>query len=116
MIDFKISGRDLEQTPYNDIKKIKDMEAKKQIILNRLTIRLGSFIYDEALGSRLYLLLREKPSNVNEKANLYVREALESEEDLTVERVEVKWLDKKKILILVFFSWNEVSDKVEVMI
>lgn len=115
MIDYKIDNRDLVKKGL-DIQTIEDIEAKKQSLMIRLVVERGSFIYDETLGSRIRLLLREKPSRVNRMADVYVREALEPEEDIEVTRVEVKWLDKKKILILVYFIWNEIQDSLEVII
>lgn len=115
MIDFKIDNQDLVKRGL-DIEIIEKIEAKKQSILIRLTIERGSFIYDETLGSRLRLLLREKPSRVNRMADLYVREALEPEEDIEITRVDIKWLDKKKILILVYFIWNDIQENIEVII
>lgn len=115
MIDYKIDNRDLVKKGL-DIQTIEDIEAKKQSLMIRLVVERGSFIYDETLGSRIRLLLREKPSRVNKMADVYVREALEPEEDIEVTRVEVKWLDKKKILILVYFIWHEIQDSLEVII
>mgnify|MGYP000983719051 CR=1 FL=1 len=115
MIDYKIENEDLVRKGL-DLEVIEDIEAKKQSMMIRLIVERGSFIYDEELGSRLRLLLREKPSRVDRMADVYVREALEPEEDVKILRVEVKWLDKKKILILVYFIWNDIQDRLEVMI
>lgn len=115
MIDYKIDNRDLVKKGL-DIQTIEDIEAKKQSLMIRLVVERGSFIYDETLGSRIRLLLREKPSRVNRMADIYVREALEPEEDIEITKVEVKWLDKKKILILVYFIWHEIQDSLEVII
>ena len=49
-------------------------------------------------------------------ADLYVREALEREEYIEIIKVDVKWLDKKKILILVYFIWEGIQDSLEVII
>lgn len=116
MIDYRIENGDLVRKGLGDLQMVRGIEFKKQSMLIRLTVERGSFIYDEELGSRLRLLYREKPSKVNSMADLYVREALEPEEDIEILNVETKWLDKKKILILVYFIWNEISDIVEVVI
>lgn len=115
MIDYKIENEDLVKKGL-DLEVIEDIEAKKQSMMIRLVVERGSFIYDEELGSRLRLLLREKPSRVDRMADVYVREALEPEVDVEILRVDVKWLDKKKILILVYFIWNEIQDSLEVII
>ncbi|MGJ0848461.1 DUF2634 domain-containing protein [Tissierella praeacuta] len=116
MIDFKLENGDLVRKGLGDLQVIEGIEAKKQSMLIRLIIERGSFIYDEDLGSRLKLLYREKTSRIPSMADSYVREALKPEEDILIERVEVKWLDKKKILILVYFIWNEIQNSLEVVI
>ena len=116
MIDYKLKDGDLLLKGLGDLKMIEGIEAKKQSMIIRLVVDMGSFIYDETLGSRLKLLLREKPSKVNQMADLYVREALEPEEDIEVVNVDVKWLDKRRILILVSFVWNDIQDNFEVIV
>lgn len=116
MIDFKLENGDLVRKGIGDLQIVEGIEAKKQSMLIRLIVERGSFIYDEDLGSRLKLLYRDKPSRIPAMADSYVREALEPEEDILIERVEAKWLDKKKILILVYFIWNEIQDNLEVII
>lgn len=116
MIDYKLENGDLVKKGLGDLQTIEGLEAKKQAMMIRLTVGRGSFIYDETLGSRLKLLYREKKSKVPEMADAYVREALEPEEDIEIIKVETKWLDKKKILILVYFIWNDIQDSLEVVI
>ena len=116
MIDYKLEDGDLVRKGLGDLQVIAGIKAKKQSIMIRLGIERGSFIYDENLGSRLRLLYVEKPSKVDYMADMYVREALEPEEDINIIKVDVKWIDKKKILILVYFIWDEISDVVEVVI
>lgn len=116
MIDYRIENGDLVRKGLGDLQMVEDLEAKKQSMVIRLVVERGSFIYDEELGSRLRLLLREKPSNIPRMADAYVREALKPEEDVEIINVEVKWLDKKKILILVYFIWNDIQDSLEVII
>lgn len=115
MIDYKIEKGDLVRKGLGDVQMITEIEAKKQSMMIRLTVERESFIYDETLGSRLKLLYREKRSKVPQMADVYVREALEPEEDITIEKVEVSWIDKKELLILVFFIWNGIQDKLEVV-
>ncbi|WP_353096285.1 DUF2634 domain-containing protein [Tissierella praeacuta] len=116
MIDYKLENGDLARKGLGDLQMIDGIESKKQSMLTRLIVERGSFIYDEDLGSRLKLLYREKPSRIPAMADSYVREALEPEEDIEIKNVEVKWIDKKKILILVYFIWNEIQDNLEVII
>ena len=70
-----------------------------QRVLWKLTVRRGSFPFLPELGSRLYLLTREKPGARETLARQYVAEALAGEElevaDVTLEgerlRVELTW-------------------------
>lgn len=53
-------------------------------VLYRLTVRRGSFPFDETLGSELHLLGREKPSERLLAAKKYVAEALAGEQGVSV--------------------------------
>ncbi len=53
-------------------------------VLFRLTARRGALPFLPELGSRLYLVLREKPSARLAAARQYVAEALAGEEDVSV--------------------------------
>lgn len=55
-----------------------------QRVLWKLSIRRGAFPLLPELGSRLYLLQRERPSRRGALARQYVAEALAGERDLTV--------------------------------
>lgn len=57
--------------------------------LYRLNARRGGLPFLPELGSRLHLLLREKPSARQILASQYVAEALEGEKDLRVTGVEL---------------------------
>lgn len=58
-------------------------------VLYRLTARRGALPFLPGLGSRLYLLGREKPSARQALAAQYVAEALREETDLSVRGVEL---------------------------
>ena len=60
-----------------------------QRVLWKLSIPRGSFPFLPGLGSRLYLLTREKPGNRLAMARQYVQEALEGEDGLEVTGVEL---------------------------
>ena len=106
MKDYQIDDMNLVQQ-YNDIKVVQGLDAKKQSILLRLSIRRGSFLYDEKLGSRLYLTYKEKKSKQLDIAKFYVYEALEDEEDIEIVDVVPEWLDytKKRMKVTVYFKW-----------
>lgn len=58
-------------------------------VLYRLTARRGGLPFLPNLGSRLHLILREKPSARQALATQYVAEALKEETDLKVTDVEL---------------------------
>ena len=60
-------------------------------VLFRLTARRGALPFLPNLGSRLYQILREKPSARQALAAQYTAQALEEEKDLKVSQVE--WQD-----------------------
>lgn len=68
-----------------------------------LTVRRGSFALLPELGSRLYLLPREKPSAREAMGAGYAAEALAGEEDLTV--TGTAWEENSQQLT-VFLDWK----------
>ena len=60
-----------------------------QRVLWKLSVRRGSFPFLPELGSRLYLLGREKPSLRQALARQYAAEALADEEGLSVTGAEL---------------------------
>lgn len=64
-------------------------EAVVNEVLFRLTARRGSYPLMPQLGSRLYLLSREKPSDWQVLARRYAEEALAELSDLTVKKANV---------------------------
>lgn len=67
-------------------------------VLYRLTARRGALPFLPGLGSRLYLLGREKPSARPALAAQYVAEALREEAGLTVKSVELSQAEEKALL------------------
>ena len=73
--------------------------------LYRLTARRGALPFLPELGSRLYLLGREKPSLRQALAAQYVEEALREEAGLTVRSVELKQ-EGERGLLTVSMAWR----------
>lgn len=74
-------------------------------VLYRLTARRGGLPFLPQLGSRLYLLGREKPSARQALAAQYVAEALREEPDLSVR--EVKLVQDGEIgRLAVYLDWQ----------
>ena len=63
-------------------------------VLYRLTARRGGLPFLPELGSRLYLVMRERPSARQALAAQYVAEALREETELSVTGVE--WLEQNE--------------------
>ena len=74
-------------------------------VLYRLTARRGALPFLPELGSRLYLLRRERPSARQALAAQYVAEALREEPDLSVRSVELVQ-DGETGLLTVFLDWQ----------
>lgn len=74
-------------------------------VLYRLTARRGALPFLPELGSRLYLLGREKPSLRQSLAAQYVAEALKDETDLEVQSVELEQ-DGETGILTVRLDWR----------
>lgn len=73
--------------------------------LYRLTARRGTFPFLPELGSRLYQLGREKPSERQALAAQYVAEALREETGLTVRSVELRQ-EGETGLLTAYLDWQ----------
>ena len=74
-------------------------------VLYRLTARQGALPFLPELGSRLYLLGREKTSARQALAAQYVAEALKEEPNLTVQSVELSQVEEVGLLT-VYLDWQ----------
>lgn len=84
-----------------------------QRVLWKLTARKGSFPFLPNLGSKLYTLLREKPSAWESLARQYVAQTLAEETELTVTNVALTESDGK-LELTVYLGWNGESLDVKV--
>ena len=83
-------------------------EELLQDVLFRLTVRRGSFPFLPNLGSRLFLLPREKPSARAALAEKYVMEAFAGEKAYTV--TQVLWEEERqKLTVLLQWGGEAVS-------
>ena len=80
-------------------------EALVNEVLFRLTARRGSLPLMPELGSRLYLLSREKPSGRQMLARRYAEEALAELSDLTVKGAAVAQKDSR-LWVTVELEWH----------
>ena len=90
-MERKLSQGDYLPGAQGDFQLLDGAQALLQRVLFRLTARRGGLPFRPNLGSRLYQVLREKPSARQALAAQYAAEALEEETDLKLSRVE--WQD-----------------------
>ena len=88
-------------------------EALLNRVLFKLTARRGSFPFLPEVGSRLYLLLREKPAARQAMGAAYAAEALEEEDGLSV--TETVW-DEGTHTLRVYLQWQGESLSVDVSV
>lgn len=77
-----------------------------QQVLFRLQVRRGSFPFLPELGSRLYLLTREKPSARPALARQYAAEALSDMQDIAVTGAELTHRENGGLKIRVGMEWR----------
>lgn len=90
--------------------------AVLQRALFALTVKRGSFPFLPELGSRLYLLPREKPSARMALAQRYAAEALAGETDLEVTGVVLTDLEEGALAVRVTMDWKGERLEAEVQV
>ena len=88
-MELKIVNGDYVPDGAGGLQRVSGKEELLQRVLFLLTARRGGFALAPTLGSRLYLLGREKPGNRLTAAKKYVAEALDGEAGVTVEDVSL---------------------------
>ena len=88
-MEWKLSGGDYVPDGKGGLTALSGGEEVLARVLYRLTARRGGLPFMPELGSRLYLLGRERPSARQALAAQYVTEALREEPDLSVREVEL---------------------------
>jgi len=81
-----------------------DAEVLERVLF-KLASRRGGFALLPELGSRLYLLSREKPSSRLGAARQFITEALSSESGVTLSEISLEELDAGKLKITVGFDY-----------
>ena len=90
-MELKLMNGDYVPDGAGGLCRLKGAEEVLARVLYRLSVRRGSCPFLPELGSRLRLVLREKPAVRQSLAARYVAEALEGEADVKVTAVE--WTD-----------------------
>ena len=79
-MELQIQNGDYVPDGLGGFRRLTGGEALLQRVLFRLVPRRGAFPFMPELGSRLYLVLREKPAARQALAEQYVAEALAGED------------------------------------
>ena len=87
-MELKLINGDYVPDGMGGLQKVTGSEELLQRVLFKLQARRGGFAPFHDLGSRLYLLGREKASGRQSAAEQYIKEAL-SGEPVTLERVRI---------------------------
>lgn len=88
-MELQIQNGDYVPDGLGGFRRLTGGEALLQRVLFRLVPRRGAFPFMPELGSRLYLVLREKPAARQALAEQYVAEALAGESGLRVTEVSL---------------------------
>ena len=114
-MERKLMGGDYVPDGRGGLETLSREEALLQRVLFRLQARRGSFPFLPELGSRLYLLPREKPGDRQALARQYAAEALR-EEDVEVTEVTVADGTDGRLRVLVALMWNGERLEAEVTV
>ena len=104
-MELQIQNGDYVPDGLGGFRRLTGGEALLQRVLFRLVPRRGAFPFMPELGSRLYLLPREKPSARQALAVQYAAEALGDEEDLRVTGAELNET-AEGLRLTVYLDWQ----------
>ena len=89
-MELELKNGDYVPDGIGGVRRVSGREALAQRVLFRLTARRGAMPFLPELGSRLHLVLRERPSVWQTLCAQYVAEALREEREAAVTAVELK--------------------------
>jgi phage gp46-like protein len=104
-MELKLTDGDYVQAGNRSVSRLSGTEEILARALFRLTARRGALPFLPTLGSRLYLLRREKPLARQALALQYAAEALEEETDLKVTGVALSETEGQGVL-KVYLEWQ----------
>ena len=108
-MELQIQNGDYVPDGLGGFRRLTGGEALLQRVLFRLVPRRGAFPFMPELGSRLYLVLREKPAARQALAEQYVAEALAEEPGLTVAGVTLEELPEGRAAVTAELLWEGES-------
>lgn len=104
-MECKLINGDYVPDGLGGIQRVSDAQALLQRVLFRLTARRGQLPMLPTLGSRLYLLGREAPSQRLSAARQYVAEAL-AEEEVSISDVALSEAQGGHIQVTVYLDYQ----------
>lgn len=105
MMECKLINGDYVPDGLGGIQRVSGAQALLQRVLFRLTARRGQLPMLPTLGSRLYLLGRETPSQRLSAARQYVAEAL-VEEEVSISDVSLSEAQDGRIRVTVYLDYQ----------
>ena len=112
-MEMKLFDGDYVHDGYGGFETVTGANEILNRVLFKLTARRGSFPLIPELGSRLYLLIREKPSDRLSAARQYIMEALSDEENISLDDVKLADNGSGQLDITAWFNYNGDEFEVE---
>jgi len=112
-LEWMLRQGDYVPSEYGGLTRLDGAQAVVERVLFRLQARRGALPFLPQLGSQLHLLLREKHSQRQALALRYVAQALEEEQNIKVDRVELEELEENRLLLRVYLDWQGTALQVE---
>ena len=113
-MELKLEQGDYVPDGTGGFESLEGAQALLARVLFRLTARRGKFPFLPDMGSRLYLLGREKPSAREALAMQYVTEALAQEADLAVLGTELREDGTGAAVLTATLAWGGMPLAVQV--
>ena len=104
-MELKLVNRDYVPDGLGGMKRLTGAEEVLGRVLYRLCARQGAFPFLPELGSRLHLVLREKPSVRQDLCARYVAQALEAEPEVRLAGVTLTNQGEQAVLT-VYLEWQ----------
>ena len=109
-MEMRLNNGDYVRTAEGVFETVSGIEEIRERVLFKLLCRRGGFSPMPNLGSRLYLLPREKPSLRHSAAKQFVLEALEDENEIVLTDIDLTQDDDQIYVDVTFeYAGSEVS-------
>lgn len=105
-MEFKLAEKDYVPDGLGGFERVTGAREILERALFKLTARRGGFPLLPELGSRLYLLSREKPGNRLSAAKTYAAEALSDETELSLADLSIEDADGGAISLTVYLGYE----------